>query len=206
MPDILTPDLLPGYAGKVVQKRLVDMGDGTFAELTVATLAASGNSIGTVDLGSLGGAATAANQSIGNAALTLMAAPFAAAISIPLIGQATAGSGVSLTSPPASVVNGAGTASSPWLLGPFQPQLTRDIWLTLNGTGASGSAQLLRSNDRGTTRLSVTQAGAAIGAFSFANVTGAIVNEKLVNETDASASYYVSIVLTAGALAIRLSQ
>ena len=84
MVDITTPDLLPGLSGNIVKKRLVDMGDGTFAEMTVTTLAASANAVGTVNLGSLNGAATAANQALGNAALSTLTAPFTAATSVAL--------------------------------------------------------------------------------------------------------------------------
>jgi hypothetical protein len=45
--------------------------------------------------------------------------------------------------------------------GPFTPQLAREIWATLVGTGASGKAQLLRSTDGG-----ATMAGLTAGAMS----------------------------------------
>jgi len=187
MADITTPDLLPGVSGSVVKKRLVDMGDGTFAEMTVTTLAASANSVGTVNLGSLGGAATASNQAISNATLTTLSSPYAAAGSTPLIATI------------------ADTAAH--TLGPFTPQLAREIWLTLNATvAATGTAQLLRSTDGGATRVGLTAGGIAIGSFAFNAVTGAITNEILSVETDAAATYYLSIALTAGSVAIRLAQ
>lgn len=187
MVDITTPDLLPGLSGNVVKKRLVDMGDGTFAEMTVTTLAASANAVGTVNLGSLGGAATSANQALGNAALATLSSPYAAAISTPLI---------------ATIAD-----SVAHMLGPFTPQLAREIWLTINATtAATGTAQLLRSTDGGANKVGLTAGGMAIGTFAFTAATGAIVNEIQSVETDAAASYYLSITLTAGAVAVRLAQ
>jgi hypothetical protein len=186
MADIITPDQLAGFTGEVVQKRLVDMGDGTYAEMTVTQLAASDNDVGTVNLGSIGGAATAINQAIGNASLVTLAAPYGAATSTPL--TATIGD----------------TAAH--ALGPFTPQLSREIWLTLNATAASGTAQLLRSTDGGTTQLGLTAGGLAIGSYSFAAASGSIVNEILSVETDATATYYLSITLTAGSVAARVAQ
>jgi hypothetical protein len=187
MADLITPDLLPGFTGDVVQKRLVDMGDGTYADMTVTVLAEGTNAIGTVDLGSIGGAATAVNQTLGNASLVSISSPYSAAASTPLV---------------TTVSN-----TTAQVLGPFTPQLAREIWLTLNATAAaSGKAQLLRSTDGGTTQIGLTAAGMPIGSYSFSAVTGSIVNEILSFETDAAATYYLSIALTAGTVAARLAQ
>jgi hypothetical protein len=187
MADITTSDLLPGLNGNVVEKRLVDMGDGTFAEMTVTMLAASANTVGTVNLGSLGGAATSANQALGNAALATISSPFIAATSTPLT----------------ATISDTNTHA----LGPFAPQYSRQIWLTLNATAAaSGVAQLLRSNDGGTTRIGVTQGGSVAGCYQFSGVTGAIVNEPILTETDATATYFLSITLTAGSVTVRVAQ
>lgn len=187
MADIITPDLLPGVSGAVIKKRLVDMGDGTFAEMTVTMLAASANAVGTVNLGSIGGAATASNQALGNASLATIASGYAAATSTP--------------------VTATITDTSTHVLGPFTPQLNREIWLTLNATtAASGSAQLLRSTDSGATKVGLTAGGIAIGGYAFGGTTGAIVNEIIGIETDASATYYFTITLSAGAVTCRLAQ
>lgn len=187
MADITTPDLLPGVSGNVVKKRLVDMGDGTFAEMTVTTLAASANSVGTVNLGSLGGAATASNQTLGNAALASMASPYSAATSTPLT----------------ATIND----TSPHSLGPFAPQLAREIWLTVNATtAATGTAQILRSTDGGVTKIGLTAAAFGIGSYAFSAITGAIVNEIISVETDTAATYYLAIALSAGAVTCRVAQ
>lgn len=96
--------------------------------------------------------------------------------------------------------------------GPFTPQLARDIWMTLVGNGASGTAQLLRSTDSGATKLNLT-AGASgagssdyIGVVNFSGVTGAIINESIVPETDAAATYYLAVTLTAGSITYRVAQ
>ena len=93
------------------------------------------------------------------------------------------------------------------VLGPFTPNLARDIWLTINATAAaSGTAQLLRSNDGGTTTIGVTSQGAIKASFQFTAINGAIVNEAVHNESDATATLYLSITLTAGAVTVRLAQ
>ena len=187
MADITTPDLLPGLTGNVVEKRLVDMGDGTFAEMTVTMLAASTNTVGTVNIGSLGGAATSANQAIGNAALAALSAPFLAAATTPLT----------------AAISDTATHA----LGPFAPQLCRQIWLTINATAAaSGTAQLLRSNDSGTTRIGITQGGVLAASYQFSAAVGVIVNEPVLAETDASASYFLAITLSAGSVTVRIAQ
>ncbi len=187
MADITTPDLLPGLTGNVVQKRLVDMGDGTFAPMTVTRLATSSNSVGTVNLGSIGGAATAANQAQSIAALSALAAPYAAAPVSPL----------------AALVSD----TVPHVFGPFVPQLVREIWVTLNATAAaSGTAKLLRSTDGGVTKIGLTACGAMIGSYAFNAVTGVIANEIVSVETEAAATYYLSITLTAGTVAVRVAQ
>lgn len=340
MTDTTSSELLPGLSGSLVKKRLVDMGDGTYAEMTVTTLAASTNSVGTVNLGALGGAATAANQAIANASLgaiangcgtvgatapigaelcgvltsdgklramggaafhasdnlalagatygplvgavsqvvnasgnldrvregyadAMTATGFAGAIAMVFNGttfdrarsataaQATSGTGLpasagfgqyapgqpalasgqyaalrldvdgtlrvsgptlsQIASPYAAAtstpLSGSVSDTTAHLLGPFVPQLARDIWLTLNATAsASGTAQLLRSTDGGTTRVGLTAGGQPWASFPFSGAVGAIVNEQIASETDAAATYYLSITLTAGAVAWRIAQ
>jgi hypothetical protein len=92
-------------------------------------------------------------------------------------------------------------------LGPFAPQLARQIWLTLNATvAASGSAQLLRSTDGGATKLAPTANGAPLAQLEFTDALGVIVNEPVLPETDAAATYFVTITLTAGTVTVRVAQ
>lgn len=90
--------------------------------------------------------------------------------------------------------------------GPFAPQLGRDIWATLVGNGASGKAQLMRSIDGGTTLAGLTAGGDTWASWSFSGVTGSIVNEQVATETEAAATYYVAVTLTAGSMTYRLAQ
>lgn len=124
--------------------------------------------------------ATAANQVVGNQL-------FAAATSAVLV---------------ATVAD-----TLPHVLGPFNPQLNRAIWLTLNATlAASGQAQILRSTDGGATKLAMTRQSVPIGQFAFAGLAGVIVNEKIDVETDAAAEWFLSIQLTAGSVSVRMAQ
>ncbi|WP_343611111.1 hypothetical protein [Novosphingobium sp.] len=90
--------------------------------------------------------------------------------------------------------------------GPFKPQLVREIWATLVGTGATGKAQLVRSTDGGVTMAGLTAGGDAWASWTFTAVTGAIVNEQVGTETDAKATYYLTVTLTAGSLTYRIAQ
>jgi hypothetical protein len=94
------------------------------------------------------------------------------------------------------------------ILGPFTPQLGRQMWLTLDATvAASGTAQLLRSTNGGTTQLPLTRNSTPIGNYAFGSEAGVIVNEPLpYAETDATATYYLTITLTAGTVTVRLAQ
>jgi len=93
----------------------------------------------------------------------------------------------------------AGTAAANTTVGPFVPQLGRPIWVTLSGTW-TGSAQLLRSTNGGTTKLPLTVAGSVWGSFS------ASANEPVVEESDASATYYLAITIASGTLTYRVAQ
>lgn len=90
--------------------------------------------------------------------------------------------------------------------GPFTPQLARAIWATLVGNGASGKAQLLRSTDGGASMAGLTAGGDAWASWSFSGVTGSIVNEAVATESDAAATYYLAVTLSAGSLTYRIAQ
>lgn len=187
MADIIQPDLLPGIDGNVVQTRLVDMGDGTFAPMTVTTLAESTNSIGTVDLGALNGAATAANQTLTNVALATLSSPLAAATTTPL----------------AATVADTGAH----VLGPFSPQLTRPMCLTVCATtAASGTLQLLRSIDGGATKLGLTIGGQPWATYTFSGAIQAVVNEQVWTPVSALETFYIAVTLSAGTVTINLHQ
>jgi hypothetical protein len=104
-------------------------------------------------------------------------------------------------------LNGTISDTSPHILGPFNPQLAREIWLTLNATvAASGTAQLLRSIDNGVTQVGLTAGGIATAKYSFSGVTGPIVNEIVAIETEFAATYYLAITLSAGTVVCRVAQ
>jgi len=99
----------------------------------------------------------------------------------------------------------AGLAGSTAVVGPFSPQIGRDIWATLIGSSASGSAMLLRSIDGGATKLPITAGGLPWATWAFSSITGVIVNEAVVTSSDA-ATYYLSVTLSAGSVSYRLGQ
>ena len=93
----------------------------------------------------------------------------------------------------------AGSASETGVLGPFAPVLGRSLWLTLAGTW-SGSVQVRRSADGGTTKHALTAGGEAWGAFT-SNAC-----EQVSLPTEAGETYYLDVTLVSGALTYRLSQ
>lgn len=93
----------------------------------------------------------------------------------------------------------AGSTAVSATLGPFTPELGRAIWLTLSGSW-TGSAQLLRSVDGGTSKLPLTALGQPWGAF-----TGNA-NEAIIEESCAGVTYYLAVTLTAGTLFYRVAQ
>lgn len=101
----------------------------------------------------------------------------AAAISVPLVGS-TAATG---------------------RFGPFVPELGRDLWITVSGVWA-GTVRLLRSIDGGATKQGLTIAGDPWAVFT------ANANEAIGGESDASATYYLDLVLTSGTLTYRVAQ
>lgn len=101
---------------------------------------------------------------------------------------------------------GAVSDTAAHVFGPFAPQLAREIWATLVGQGASGTAQLLRSTDGGATMAGLTAGGVAWAGWSFSAVSGSIVNEQVASESDAAASYYLAVTLSAGSLTYRIAQ
>lgn len=113
--------------------------------------------------------------------------------------SATAPLPVAQTRVAAAVTPIAGSTSVTATVGPFAPELSRPIWLTLAGVW-TGSAQLLRSTDGGTTKLPLTAAGVAYGAF-----TGNV-NEAVAEESCAGATWYLAVTLSAGTLTYRVAQ
>lgn len=99
----------------------------------------------------------------------------------------------------AAAVPPAGTAMATMLAGPFPPDLGRDTRLTLSGRW-SGQVQLLRSTDGGATQLPLTIGGEELARFT------ANANEAVATESDAAATYYLSIALASGTLDYRVAQ
>lgn len=91
-----------------------------------------------------------------------------------------------------------GVSAGTDLVGPFQPDLGRPIWLTLSA-GWSGSVTVMRSVDGGATRRAVTLAGTAI-AF-----TGSM-QEAIGEESVAGASWWLAIAATSGAVGYEVRQ
>ena len=92
-----------------------------------------------------------------------------------------------------------GTASASGDAGPFAPELGRAIVLTTSGTW-TGTVQLLRSTDGGTTKLPLTVGGISWAAFT------ANCNEPVWVEADADATFYLALTVVSGTIAYRVSQ
>ncbi len=93
----------------------------------------------------------------------------------------------------------AGTASASGVQGPFLPAIGRPVMLSLQGSW-SGTVQVLRSTDNGTTKLPLTIAGSAWGVFTI-NCC-----EPIWEESEAVARLYLDIALASGNVTYRLAQ
>lgn len=93
----------------------------------------------------------------------------------------------------------SGTSSASAVVGPFVPDLTWPIWVQLSGSW-TGTVQVLRSTDGGTTRLPLTVAGQSWATF--------IVNaqEAIGEESSVGAGYWLAITLNGGTLTYKVSQ
>lgn len=92
----------------------------------------------------------------------------------------------------------AGTATANAVVGPFVPQLGREVVLSLSGAW-TGSVALKRSVNGGTTKLAATLGGAALAW------TGAV-NEPVWVETEAGTTLYLDVTIASGTLTYRVAQ
>lgn len=109
------------------------------------------------------------------------------------------GAVISLSEMPTNSTPLTGTASASTVVGPFTPQLARDIILTLSGTW-TGAVVVKRSVDGGTTKLPLTVGGSSWGSYA------ANCQEPVWLETEAGATYYLDITIATGTLAYRMAQ
>lgn len=163
--------------------------------VNISTGHALGAAPASADIGAIAplpaGAATTSLQTTANALLTA-------------VQNAISASQVAATSVPLAQTISDTNAH---VLGPFTPQIGRAVLATLNATAsASGSAQLLKSSDGGTTKVGITAGGLATGAWPFTNATGAIVNEAVDAAISAADTYYLAIQLTGGTVAVKIYQ
>ena len=92
-----------------------------------------------------------------------------------------------------------GTSATAGIVGPFVPNSSAPIVVTLSG-GWNGSVQLLRSTDGGATRHRVTVAGEPWGRFE-GNIC-----EPVWSETEAGVEFYLDIAPTSGTVEWRIAQ
>lgn len=93
----------------------------------------------------------------------------------------------------------AGIASASGLIGPYSAASGVPIHLQLDGTW-QGRVSLVRSVDGGATTHGLTAAGMRWASFT------ADVNEVVWQDSDASATFYLDITLSSGAVSYRVSQ
>jgi len=94
----------------------------------------------------------------------------------------------------------SGVANASGDVGPFVPELARDMWITLTGNGWAGSAQVMRSIDGGATKYALTAGGQPWANYE------ADAHERIGQETVGGAVYYIRFVVTAGSVAYDLRQ
>ena len=101
------------------------------------------------------------------------------------------------SAPPPAPLSGHTATSA--VAGPFNATVGRAIVVSLDGEW-TGTVRLLRSTDRGATRLPLRVAGGPWGEYSTSGC------EQAWSETEEGVSFYVDISLNSGALAYGVSQ
>jgi hypothetical protein len=104
---------------------------------------------------------------------------------------------MTLSAPADAPAPSEGTASESMVAGPFTPATLTPIVLVLDGEW-TGTVQVMRSTDGGSTLHPLTAAGGAWGRF-VANAC-----EPVWEESDGSAALYLDIALASGTLDYRL--
>jgi hypothetical protein len=107
--------------------------------------------------------------------------------------------GVTITQGAASSTAVIGSTSASTTVGPFVPQLGRDMLVELSGTW-TGSVQLMRSTDGGTTQVATTINGGTWGLWT-ANASESPVTPSSTRET-----FYLAVTIASGILAYKIFQ
>ncbi|GGE83986.1 hypothetical protein [Sphingomonas prati] len=92
-----------------------------------------------------------------------------------------------------------GTTNVSAVVGPFVPDLAWPISAQLSGSW-TGTVQVLRSTDGGTTRLPLTVAGQSWATFT------ANAQEAIGEESSTGAGYWLAVTLNGGTLTYQVSQ
>jgi hypothetical protein len=103
----------------------------------------------------------------------------------------TTGNPLSSSASPATSTPVTGSTTSSTTLGPFTPQLGRDLGVIITCTGTC-TGQLLSSADGGVTKLPLT-----IGGAVWASYTGAV-NEDAWTPTITGQTFYLALTATGG--------
>ncbi len=109
------------------------------------------------------------------------------------------GNPVPIASAAATSTPVTGSTTSSTTMGPFAPQLGRDLAVTVTCTGTC-TAQLLSSIDGGVTKLPLT-----VGGLAWATWTGPV-NEVATTPTVAGTTYYLSLTASGGTTTGRMAQ
>ena len=108
---------------------------------------------------------------------------------------------------PASSTALTGNENATITVGPFSPDLGRAVYTEIIGDGFTGTIQILRSKDGGTTKELMTKSGSPIFNINLSEATTAvIVNEIIDTPLSATLTYYIAITVTAGSLKWSLYQ
>ena len=109
--------------------------------------------------------------------------------------------------PATAVAALTGTVNATTLVGPFTPELIRNIYLQVAcPTAATGSVTLLRSADGGVTKYQMTVMGQLLYNWNLSATTGVVVNEEVDCPNSNLLTYYLQITLTAGSVSYNIYQ
>ena len=91
-------------------------------------------------------------------------------------------------------------------IGPFKPQLDRDIVLMIIGSNLTGTFQWKRSVDGGATKWPVTKMTSLVGDYSSTAFTGVVINEAVCHPTCDDDLYYLDCNISTGTFTFDIRQ
>lgn len=104
-------------------------------------------------------------------------------------------------------ISGTMTSGATQVSSSFIPELGRSVYVEIIGAGgATGTINVVRSRDGGTTKFPITRNGVNTSALNPVGVTGIMFNEDVDVPESANFTYYIIATLSAGSISYNIFQ